>query len=196
MDLGLGLTPVAQDAICCGCWGGKVDLTIGPGSTCPYCGGSGMMPDYQLSPNFLFHELVASEAAQRLGLPNVPTKEQAGRLLLVAQQVLQPMRDRWGPIHVNSALRQPAVNAAVGGAVTSAHLEGWAADCLPKAARKRDVMNWVVDQSGIKYDQAIYEYGTWVHVGLHSEIHGSRRENLMIFPHDTKTYNRTDPRVV
>lgn len=50
----------------------------------------------------------------------------------LVDEVLQPLRDAWGnPLAINSGYRCPEVNKAVGGAPTSQHTKGEAADVCP-----------------------------------------------------------------
>ena len=50
----------------------------------------------------------------------------------LVDKVIQPLRDAWGePLAINSGYRCPEVNKAVGGAPTSQHAKGEAADVCP-----------------------------------------------------------------
>ncbi len=74
-------------------------------------------------------ELTRSETATRRGIDNTPTPETAARLEVLAEKLLDPVRELWGaPLTVNSGYRCPELNRAVGGAATSQHLLGEAAD--------------------------------------------------------------------
>lgn len=72
------------------------------------------------------------------GLPNVPTWEQAENLRKLGNMLDRIRRRFGGPIAVNSAFRSEAVNKAVGGSSTSAHLKGLAADIRPVSGRQED----------------------------------------------------------
>ena len=73
------------------------------------------------------------------------------------------------------------LNQAVGGSRTSAHLEGLAADfTAPAFGSPLEVIRKIA-ASGIEYDQLIYEYGSWVHLGLAREGITGRGEQLSIF---------------
>lgn len=64
-------------------------------------------------------------------LPNAPTWKQADNLRMLGF-FLDSVREEFGyPIKVNSGFRSADVNAKVGGAKNSAHLEGLAADIVP-----------------------------------------------------------------
>ena len=119
----------------------------------------------KLSENFSLDELTATTT----GLPNQPDEETEVKLLYLANYVLQPIRNRWGRLTVNSGYRSGAVNKAVGGSETSQHRLGEAADIVPTEADLRAVYRWIVEDSGIAFGQCIYECvknGAWIHVSL------------------------------
>ena len=66
----------------------------------------------------------------RMGVRNaVTTFEQRDAVLSLVRDLLQPLRDLYGkPMAVNSGFRCPELNRIVGGAATSQHLKGEAAD--------------------------------------------------------------------
>ena len=82
----------------------------------------------QLTPNFSLAELTRTGS----GHSNEPDEAGRKRLLLLCQEVLEPLRKLWGvPIRVNSGYRSPEVNKAIGGAKGSQHMSGEAADIVP-----------------------------------------------------------------
>lgn len=113
----------------------------------------------QLSPHFSLEEMTVTTT----GLRNHPDDLQLDRLRRNAHN-MEAVRDLLGyAIHVHSGFRSPAVNAAVGGAATSDHLNGDATDfACPEFGSPYDVAV-AIQKSGIKYDQLIQE-GTWVHI--------------------------------
>ena len=114
-----------------------------------------------ISKNFSYREFEESETAKARGIMNVITSfevRDAVRELVLT--VLQPLRDAWGePLHVNSGYRCPKLNAAVGGAATSQHVKGEAADI--KAPNPIKLAQLAYDL-GLPYDQMII-YPTFVH---------------------------------
>ena len=83
----------------------------------------------KLSPNFKLDELIWSDTAQRLGIDNRPDARITSHLVALAaglEQVRVLLGNR--PIRINSGYRCPALNRAVGGAASSAHMLGYAAD--------------------------------------------------------------------
>src|ERR1700761_2786894 len=88
----------------------------------------------QLTPHFSLAELTTTST----GLDNTPPP---GSPALAALQHLAEFLERVRaevchntPLHIDSAYRSPAVNAAVGGVPNSAHEQGHAADTIPDAS--------------------------------------------------------------
>ena len=123
-----------------------------------------------LTPNFTLEELTKSETALRKNMPNVPTEADITNLKLLAEKVLQPLRDHYGVgIKVNSGYRSPDVNAAVGGSRTSDHCKGQAADIEIAGIPNAVLAQYIKDS--LQYTQLILEFYTpgipdsgWVHV--------------------------------
>lgn len=120
---------------------------------------------------FTIPELTRSDTAQRRGIDNTPTPEAVKNLTALVDNVLDPLRERWGaPLTVTSGYRSPALNTAVGGVKTSHHKLGMAADLVTKEntpeSNKR--LFETLLKSGIRWTQAIWERNakgqTWVHV--------------------------------
>lgn len=115
----------------------------------------------KLSENFTLAELTRTST----GLVNVPNKTEIENLTALCVNVLQPIRDKFGSVIINSGYRSHIVNRAVKGAISSQHVKGEAADI--KLSDMRLVFNWIIDN--LEYDQAIYEGGNdispaWIHV--------------------------------
>ncbi|MGC4076269.1 MAG: D-Ala-D-Ala carboxypeptidase family metallohydrolase [Rubrivivax sp.] len=124
------------------------------------------MPDERLSPHFYLSEFTHSQAAVRLGLDNSPPAAAVSNLRRLAQ-VLESVRTSLGnaPILVSSGFRSTAVNAAVGGAPSSAHLSGCAVDfTAPAFGSPRQICRRLLD-AGAVFDQLIFE-GSWVHYAI------------------------------
>jgi hypothetical protein len=108
-------------------------------------------------------------------------------LRALAENVLQPTRDALGAVKVTSAYRSPAVNSKVGGAKTSQHVQGQAADL--KFDGGNDVLfHWIKDN--LDFDQLIWEFGSdtapsWVHVSYSSSK--NRKQILKAVKHNGKT---------
>lgn len=123
----------------------------------------------QLSTNFSLKELTKSETATRLGLNNTPDDTALTNLKVLCEKVLQPVRDHYGKVTVNSAYRSLESNAAVGGSKTSDHCKGMAADIEVVGVANGDLAQYIKDN--FKFTQLILEFYTqgipdsgWVHV--------------------------------
>lgn len=117
-----------------------------------------------LTEHFTLDEFTESQTATRKGIANKPSAAEINNLRRVAE-VLEQVRALYGrPLTISSGYRSAALNAAVGGSKTSAHLRGLAADINVPGVSPRDLALKIRD-SGIPFDQLIHE-GTWVHIGL------------------------------
>ncbi len=123
----------------------------------------------QLTPHFTLLELTRSATADRLRVDNTPTPKALDNLKRTAQ-MLEGVRSVLGvPVIVTSGYRGPVVNRAVGGATSSDHLQGQAADIVaPKYGRPYDVAKALVPHiNALGIGQIIYEKSgssEWVHV--------------------------------
>ncbi|QDG69437.1 D-Ala-D-Ala carboxypeptidase family metallohydrolase [Janthinobacterium tructae] len=117
-----------------------------------------------LSPHFSLAELVSSQVATRKGIDNAPAPAIVANLTRLAALLEQVRALVGAPITISSGYRSPALNKAVGGASSSAHVLGLAAD-IGTAKLTPKALALVIRQSDIAFDQLIYE-GTWVHIGL------------------------------
>jgi hypothetical protein len=126
----------------------------------------------QLTANFSLHELTKSETALRMGFDNTPGEVEIASLKLLAEKVLQPVRDHFGKgVKVNSGYRSPESNAAVNGSKTSDHCLGRAADIEIPGVPNAELAQWIMDN--LDYTQLILEFYTpgipdsgWVHVSF------------------------------
>lgn len=82
----------------------------------------------RLSEHFTLQEMTRSGTAIRHGIDNTPPPVAVGNLQALCQNVLEPLRRRYGAIVITSGYRSEAVNQLVGGARHSQHLNGEAAD--------------------------------------------------------------------
>jgi uncharacterized protein YcbK (DUF882 family) len=126
-----------------------------------------------LTKNFTLEELTKSETALRQNIDNTPDAEVTANLTLLAEKVLQPVRDHYGKgVKVNSGYRSLAVNAAVGGvqgAKPSDHTRGMAADIEIPGVPNHELAEWIA--ANLPFTQVILEFYTrgvpdsgWVHV--------------------------------
>lgn len=121
----------------------------------------------RLSDHFSLAELTVSATAARRGISNVPPPLVIDTLILTADR-MEKVRALLGdkPIIVLSGYRSPAVNAAVGGSKSSAHMTGHAVDFIcPRFGTPAQVAAHLAKHL-TGFDQLIEEFGEWVHVGF------------------------------
>lgn len=118
----------------------------------------------QLSKHFTLDEFTFSQTAVRNGLDNTPSPAVIANLQNLCNNLLEPLRERVGPIRITSGYRSSLVNSRVGGASNSQHLYGEAADIVVPGMSVYDVACLVRDE--FNYDQVIQEFGRWTHVSL------------------------------
>lgn len=141
----------------------------------------------QLTPHFSLAEMTVSETAARKGLNNTPAQPELQNLVRLCR-VLEKVRTILDekPILISSGYRSPAVNAAVGGSKTSAHMSGLAADFIvPGFGGPLVVCRTLqkhIQELGI--DQLIWEFDTWIHLGLRDP---PRHQALTIDAKGTRT---------
>jgi hypothetical protein len=134
-----------------------------------------------LSEHFTLEEATYSETAVRLGINNQPSTVQLENMKTAAAK-LEAIRDVTGPLRVNSWLRLPDVNVAVGGSKVSSHMDGWAIDVSSSKLTPYQVCQ-EVKKAGIKFDQMIHEFGRWMHISFAPEM---RQQELTIYRPENK----------
>ena len=134
-----------------------------------------------LSEHFSLDEATYSETAIRMHIDNQPDERQLANMKSAAEQ-LEAVRNVTGALRVNSWLRLPDVNLAVGGSKISSHMDGWAIDCSSSAHTPYALCQLVI-KTGIKFDQMIHEYGRWMHISFAPEM---RQQALTIYKPEGK----------
>ena len=134
-----------------------------------------------LSEHFTLEEATYSETAIRMGINNQPNEQQLANMTTAAEK-LEEVRNVTGALRVNSWLRLPDVNVAVGGSKVSSHMDGWAIDCSSSAHTPYALCQLVI-KAGIKFDQMIHEYGRWMHISFAPEM---RQQELTIYKPEGK----------
>lgn len=109
-----------------------------------------------LSSNFTLAELTKSSTADRRGIDNTPTEKEINKLKLLTTEVLQPVRDHFGPVKINSGFRCLKLNRAIGSRDTSQHLSGEAADIEVMGISNWELAYWI--QDNLEFDQLILEF--------------------------------------
>jgi hypothetical protein len=144
-----------------------------------------------LTKNFTLAEMTKSETALRHGLENNPGEQELAAMKLLAEKVLQPVRDHFKKgVKVNSAYRHPDVNQRVGGSRNSDHTRGQAADIEIPGVANAELAEWIRDN--LEFRQLILEFYTpgipdsgWVHVSYVAE--DNKKEVLTATRKDGKT---------
>lgn len=145
---------------------------------------------------FTMEELIRSDTARAKGIDNTPTPEHVQHLIETVERMVDPLRDRWAvvcaneqlgtpQIRVSSGYRSPALNRAVGGSSTSAHVLGYALDLVPLNGQLRRFKEVCRDfLRGKKFDQMISEdedssgIPKWIHLGYKNAEGKQRRQFL------------------
>ena len=135
--------------------------------------------------NFRYAEFVKSETATRLDIPNEPNEEHWLNIEALVQNVLQPIRDKFGPLRITSGYRSSRLCEAIGSSTTSNHTRGQAADIEPYDYDTPlfDIVEFVHDE--LEYRELIAEYfpDGWVHVAYREEDN-NRQLKLKDADHD------------
>jgi zinc D-Ala-D-Ala carboxypeptidase len=134
-----------------------------------------------LSTHFTLEEATHSDTAIRQGIDNQPSTVQLENMKVAAEK-LEELRAITGPLNINSWLRLPAVNVAVGGSKVSSHMDGWAIDVSCSKLSPYQLCQ-EVKKAGIKFDQMIHEFGRWMHISFAPEM---RQQELTIFKPEGK----------
>lgn len=127
----------------------------------------------QLTQHFTLAELTRSSVAQARGLSNEPPPELLPRLILTAEMLERIRSTLDAPVIVTSGYRSPQVNIAVGGATSSDHTQGHAADIVaPMFGTPYDIARRLAPLvSTLGIGQIILEGikgKRWVHVSTHT----------------------------
>ena len=133
-----------------------------------------------LSDHFSLEEATHSDTATRLGISNQPDAQQLENMKVAAIGMEKIRELLASPINVNSWIRLPEVNVAVGGSKVSSHMDGWAIDFTCKGFGNPLEVCKAIEKSNIKFDQMIHEFGDkgWTHISFAPEM---RQQKLTIF---------------
>ena len=144
----------------------------------------------RLSKNFTLQEFTKSQTALRHSIDNTPGDDHLANAKSLFENIVQPVRDKFGVTVINSGYRGPKLNEAVGGSSKSQHCQGEAADIECPGTANYDVAKWI--EETLDFDQLILEFYTpgipdsgWVHVSCKSE--GNRKSVLTAMKENGKT---------
>jgi hypothetical protein len=121
----------------------------------------------RLSDHFTLVEMIRTSHRY---IGNMPNTEEIRRLTKLCREFLEPVRSQFGALWITSGFRCEKLNLTIGGSTTSAHQYGCAADFVPLQGQPTiNVVDWIVDESGLEFDQVIDEYSStsnWIHLGM------------------------------
>ena len=124
----------------------------------------------RISEHVSYKEGTRSVTALRLGIDNTPDQYQLTNMQVIAENIFEPLR-KWvrGPIKINSFLRVPDLNKAIGGSESSQHCQGRAIDIDDSYGHKTNAEMFEYIKKHLDFDQMIWEFGDdnnpdWVHV--------------------------------
>ena len=129
--------------------------------------------DQKLSPHFTLREMTVT-AHRRYIQENQKVGEVAMTALrALCTDLLEPVREKFGPVIIHSGYRCQQLNSAIGSHPTSQHPKGQAADFHCANVDLMTVFNWIKDESGFgeRAGQLILEgwsrFGAgWIHLSL------------------------------
>ena len=133
-----------------------------------------------LSTNFSLEEMCKSSTALRKNINNSPDDLQVQCMTALCENILQPIRDEFGPFIVSSGYRSVALCEAINSKATSQHAKGQAADFEVPGVDNYELALWIADN--LPYDQLILEYYSggnsgWIHC---SYVPNGRKQKLTI----------------
>lgn len=126
----------------------------------------------ELTPHFTLEEL--TQVGPHTDIENEPPQAYAGNLLRVAQKCEMARLILGVPIRISYGYRCEALNKAVGGSETSAHMLGLATDMIPEGMDLRAAWDKLsaIAEFMQDADQLIIERGC-VHIGLAVPLHNN-----------------------
>ena len=160
-----------------------------------------------LSEHFTLEEMIYSDTAKAKNISNKPSAFHKKILKHTCQYLLEPLRKLLNEkykeykgkkvkgvnIRITSGYRSPQLNIVIGGATTSGHMKGEAADIevtivltngkkevLPFNELYEDIKGWVKNKE-LNVDQCIQEQSgnaKWVHLSLPQQIRDCRKQFL------------------
>jgi len=141
----------------------------------------------KLSKNFNLSEFLYSSTALRKNISNDMPRQYLPKIQFLVDTVIQPVRDKFGPIKINSGYRSVELCLAIGSTAHSNHAYGLAADieAYDKKVSLYDILEYI--EKNLEYKELIGEYFPtgWVHVA--AELNNNKKELKL----KDKTHNYT-----
>tara|TARA_R110002110_G_scaffold210142_1_gene422577 strand:+ start:354 stop:827 length:474 start_codon:yes stop_codon:yes gene_type:complete len=132
----------------------------------------------KLTPNFSTDEFEVTSTV----LVNELPRKYVPRVLALCTAILQPIRDRFGPVTITSGYRCEEVNQLVGGSSSSQHLTAEACDFHCPGQPTYDVWDYIVRMVGMDWpvDQAIWYKETTGHIHISHTTRKKNRRQLLL----------------
>ena len=152
----------------------------------------------KVSEHFRLQEFEKSGTALRMGIDNtIKEPEHFLNISSLCSTILEPIREKFGPMSISSGFRDPQLSQALGSKPTSSHCFAEAVDfeCF-RSEGNNHVFNWIVKESGLSWDQAIIEFcpenspdpfDGWIHLSSKRNKADNRKEVLRAVKNDGKT---------
>ena len=150
----------------------------------------GILDVKSISKHITYQEVIYSYTAKKYNIPNDPNEDQLKRIIELAENVFEPLRENFKvPIYISSFFRSKELNKKTNGATGSQHLaeRGAAMDIDADMYGKitnTDIFNYIKDN--LEFDQLIAEHKgdsgpAWVHVSYNK---GKNRKQTLIATKD------------
>ena len=151
----------------------------------------------KLSKHFKLSEFTNSAAAKKKGIVNEPLQDVFEFAQEFCEEILEPIRERFGRVTITSGYRSVALNTLVHGVPDSAHqwtAERIAADFVTPDADLTKVFDWIRLKSKLPFDQVIRENGLGrggdcIHISYRQ---GPRRIAMVGATHNQTGYQRVE----
>ena len=134
-----------------------------------------------LTANFSLEELTKSQTAERQSIPNTPGADEIYYIKMVAEKILQPVRNHYGiPFTVSSGFRSVDLCLAIGSKATSQHCKGQAVDFEVPGISNLDLAYFI--KTTLDFDQLILEFYRGGNTGwVHCSVADTPRKDLLTY---------------
>lgn len=147
-----------------------------------------------ISKHITYNEATKSQTAIKHGIDNIPNSCELIKLKGVAENIFEPLRERYGvPIAVTSFFRSKVLNKKIGGASKSQHCKAEAIDIdadVFGVITNKQIFDFIKDN--LDFDKLIWEFGdklepNWVHC---SYVKGNNRRQVLVAYRETNSFGR------